>query len=233
MNNQKLRIGFLASGNGSSARAIVDGIGRGDIAAEPVLMVSNRKDCAALAWARELDLAARCIPTTADPEAADARLAAAMQAAGVQLIVMSGYLRRLGPRTLDAYAGRILNIHPGPLPAFGGEGMKQDSVPLLISGLNQPTPYRLHFKTNLDPADLTATLELRPDEKVYHGYFTVLHVPGIHILWWGVYLMIAGGVLTWRRRARLARRPATLKPPAKLPPADPSPVDRREHAGVA
>lgn len=86
-------------------------------------MVSNRKDCAALAWARDLGLPARCIPTTADPDAADTRLAEAMQAAGVQLIVMSGYLRRLGPRTLEAYANRILNIHPGPLPAFGGEGM--------------------------------------------------------------------------------------------------------------
>ena len=42
---------------------------------------------------------------------------------GVELIVMSGYLRRLGPRTLARYAGRIVNIHPGPLPRFGGEGM--------------------------------------------------------------------------------------------------------------
>lgn len=123
MNTQPLKIGFLASGNGSSARAIVEAIGRGEIAAEARLMVSNRKDCAALAWARDLGLAARCIPTKADPDAADARLAKAMQASGVGLIVMSGYLRRLGPRTLEAYAGRILNIHPGPLPAFGGEGM--------------------------------------------------------------------------------------------------------------
>lgn len=37
--------------------------------------------------------------------------------------MLSGYLRRLGPRTLKAYAGRVLNIHPGPLPGFGGQGM--------------------------------------------------------------------------------------------------------------
>ena len=123
MNKNNLRIGFLASGNGSSARAIIDAIGRGEIAGEAGLMVSNRKDCVALAWARDLGLPARCIPTTADPDGADARLAEAMRADGVQLIVMSGYLRRLGPHTLGAYAGRILNIHPGPLPAFGGEGM--------------------------------------------------------------------------------------------------------------
>ena len=63
------------------------------------------------------------IPTQGDPEAADARLAEAMVKSGVEVIVLSGYLRQLGPRTLALYAGRILNIHPGPLPEFGGHGM--------------------------------------------------------------------------------------------------------------
>src|SRR5581483_2038162 len=38
-------------------------------------------------------------------------------------VVLSGYLRQLGPRTLGRFQGRVLNIHPGPLPAFGGHGM--------------------------------------------------------------------------------------------------------------
>jgi phosphoribosylglycinamide formyltransferase-1 len=46
-----------------------------------------------------------------------------MRERGVEVIVLSGYLRRLGPRVLEGYAGRILNIHPGPLPEFGGHGM--------------------------------------------------------------------------------------------------------------
>jgi phosphoribosylglycinamide formyltransferase-1 len=66
---------------------------------------------------------ALAIPTITDPDAADAALAQAMADHGVELIVMSGYLRRLGPKTLSRYAGRIVNIHPGPLPQFGGEGM--------------------------------------------------------------------------------------------------------------
>lgn len=118
-----LRIAFLASGAGSSARGIVEAIARGEIAGEAVLMVSNRRESAALAWAREAGVPAVCIPTTADPDAADARLAAALADAGAELVVMSGYLRRLGPKTLTAFAGRIVNIHPGPLPQFGGEGM--------------------------------------------------------------------------------------------------------------
>jgi phosphoribosylglycinamide formyltransferase-1 len=118
-----LRLGFLASGNGSSARAIVAAIEAGDLAGEARLLVSNNRSAGALAFAAEAGIPALTIPTQADPQAADARLAEAMETHGVELIVLSGYLRQLGPRTLERYAGRILNIHPGPLPAFGGHGM--------------------------------------------------------------------------------------------------------------
>jgi phosphoribosylglycinamide formyltransferase-1 len=118
-----LKLGFLASGNGSSARAIVNAVEAGELAGELRLMVSNNKAAPALAFARERGVAALCIPTQADPDAADARLVAAMAEHGVELVVLSGYLRRLGPRMLARYGGRILNIHPGPLPDFGGHGM--------------------------------------------------------------------------------------------------------------
>lgn len=123
MISHKLVLGFLASGNGSSARAIIEAVEAGQLAAEPRLMVSNLKGAPALDYAREHGIAALCIPTKADPDEADRRLCEAMAAHGVELIVLSGYLRRLGPATLGRYAGRILNIHPGPLPAFGGHGM--------------------------------------------------------------------------------------------------------------
>jgi phosphoribosylglycinamide formyltransferase-1 len=123
LTSQRLKIGFLASGSGSSARAIVAAIEMGELAGEACLMASNQKRAPALDFAREHGIPAVCIPTQADPEGADGRIAEAMAAHGVSLIVMSGYLRRLGPKTLARYAGRILNIHPGPLPRFGGEGM--------------------------------------------------------------------------------------------------------------
>lgn len=118
-----LKLGFLASGNGSSAEAIVDAIAAGRLDAEARLLVSNKKDCAAFEWAATKGVPTLAIPTISDPDAADAALARAMAEHGVELIVMSGYLRRLGRETLARYAGRILNIHPGPLPQFGGEGM--------------------------------------------------------------------------------------------------------------
>lgn len=118
-----LKIGFLASGNGSSARAIIDAIQSGKLAAEARLLVSNRKDAPALHFARQAGIPTACIPTKGDPDAADARLAEVMRAHDVELIVLSGYLRQLGGRTLGAYRGRIINIHPSALPAFGGQGM--------------------------------------------------------------------------------------------------------------
>lgn len=118
-----MKLGFMASNNGSSLRAIVAAIKSGALAAQARLVVSNRKDAPVLAFARKHDIAALFLPTIHDPDVADARLAQVMQDAGVEWIVLSGYLRKLGPRTLAAYEGRILNIHPALLPRHGGAGL--------------------------------------------------------------------------------------------------------------
>lgn len=123
MSTQPLKLGFLASKNGSSMRAMIDAIKAGELAAEPLLVVSNNKTAGALEFAAACGVPTLVIPTQSDPEAADARLCEAMEAAGVDLIIASGYLRRLGPKTLGRYRNRVVNIHPGALPAFGGEGM--------------------------------------------------------------------------------------------------------------
>jgi phosphoribosylglycinamide formyltransferase-1 len=116
-------LAFLASNNGSSLRAIVAAIRAGELAARPRLVVSNRRATSALAFARAEGVEVRFIPTVPDPDVADARLAEALKASGADLVILSGYLRKLGPRTLAAFQGRILNIHPALLPDFGGQGM--------------------------------------------------------------------------------------------------------------
>jgi phosphoribosylglycinamide formyltransferase-1 len=113
----------MASNNGTSLRAIVAAIEAGVLDAEARLVVSNRKSSPALAFARDHGIAARVIPTAADPPAADERLARTLTLAGAEWVILSGYLRKLGPRTREAYAGRILNIHPALLPSHGGRGM--------------------------------------------------------------------------------------------------------------
>jgi len=104
-------------------RAIVGAIESGRLRAEPRLTVSNRPGTPALAFAGAHGIPQCVVPTKADPVRADRMLALALAGAGVELVVLSGYLRKLGPETLGAYANRILNIHPALLPAFGGPGM--------------------------------------------------------------------------------------------------------------
>jgi phosphoribosylglycinamide formyltransferase 1 len=104
-------------------RAILNAIAAGDLDAEARLVISNRRDAPALAFAAERGVPTRFIPTKTDPDAADAALTAALRDAGVELVVLSGYLRKLGPLALQAYAGRVLNVHPALLPKFGGPGM--------------------------------------------------------------------------------------------------------------
>ncbi len=118
-----IRLAFLASNNGSSLRAIVNAIEAGALTAEPVLAVSNRKGAAALEFAAAHGLATAVIPSLPDPDASDVRLAATLTDSGVNLVILSGYLRKLGSRTLAAFKGRILNIHPALLPRYGGAGM--------------------------------------------------------------------------------------------------------------
>lgn len=136
---QPLKLGFLASGNGSSARAIIGAIQAGDLAAEARVVIANRAEAAALSFAAEQGIATACIPTKADPEAADGQLTEALVRNGVELVVLSGYLRKLGPQVQARYAGRILNIHPSLLPAFGGHGMYGRRVheAVVLAGVNE------------------------------------------------------------------------------------------------
>jgi len=118
-----IRLAFLASNNGSSLRAVISAIEAGALDARAVLAVSNRKAAPALDFAREHGVPALVIPTLTDPDAADLRLKDALRRTEAELVVLSGYLRKLEPATLAAFTGRILNIHPALLPKYGGPGM--------------------------------------------------------------------------------------------------------------
>jgi phosphoribosylglycinamide formyltransferase-1 len=122
---RRWRLGFLASHRGSNMQAIMDACRDGRIAAEPAVVISNNRDAPALERARAagvpaLHLGAAAFP---DADALDAAIAAALAAHGVDLVVLAGYMKRIGPRTLAAFPNRIVNIHPGLLPRWGGQGL--------------------------------------------------------------------------------------------------------------
>lgn len=119
------RIAFLASHNGSNMRAIVAACRDGSLMAEPAVLISNNGDSGAVMWARENGVPAVHISAAklGSPDAVDPVIAKTLGEHRADLIVLAGYMRKLGPNTLDAFRNRILNVHPALLPKFGGQGM--------------------------------------------------------------------------------------------------------------
>jgi len=119
------RLGFLASHGGSNMQAIVDACTAGRIPAVPAVVISNNSESQALQRARRERIPAYHLSshTHPDPAALDREIRRVLGDHGVTLLVLAGYMKLLGPATLAAYRGRILNIHPALLPKFGGLGM--------------------------------------------------------------------------------------------------------------
>ena len=120
-----LKLAILASHGGSNMQAIIDQIEAGRLDARIVLVISNNSNSGAIERAKKaglrwMHLSSRQYP---DAEALDEAMAEAIGEAGAELIVLAGYMKKLGPRVLREYHGRILNIHPALLPKHGGEGM--------------------------------------------------------------------------------------------------------------
>lgn len=125
MIQHRLRVAVFASGRGSNFQSILEAIERGDLDVDIVLCLSDRDDAGALERAE-----ASCIPTAVvrpsdfdRSEDYEKALAGALDDHAANFIVLAGYLKRIPSSLLDAFHGRILNIHPALLPAFGGKGM--------------------------------------------------------------------------------------------------------------
>ena len=112
---------MLASGRGSNLQAIIDhfdDLGR-EATARVVLVASNRVDSPALVRAATASIDIASFSATDD----GTELLALLGKFRVDLVVLAGYIKRIQSSVIEAFAGRILNVHPALLPAFGGEGM--------------------------------------------------------------------------------------------------------------
>lgn len=113
-----MRLAVCVSGRGSNLLALMDALGKSPLA-QVVLVLSNRPDAEALEVARERGIHAVALTDYRDPFEWLARLSSER----VDLVVLAGYLKLVPAEVIAAYRGRILNIHPALLPAFGGPGM--------------------------------------------------------------------------------------------------------------
>lgn len=168
----EVRLGILASHNGSNMQAVVDACKAGELKADPVIVISNNPSSKVLRRAaregvRSCVLNGRTHPATED---LDRAMLEVLMKEGVDLLVLAGYMKKLGPRVLREYWGRILNTHPALLPKFGGKGMWGDRVhEAVLSSGDSITGATVHVVTeDYDEGPIVAQVEVpvRPDDTV-------------------------------------------------------------------
>lgn len=115
------KLGILLSGRGSNFLAIADSIKAGRLEAEIAVVISNKADAPGLEAARERGLKAVVLPSKGVArEEHDRRMAEELEKAGVDFVVLAGYMRLLSAEFIRRFPQRIVNIHPSLLPAFPG-----------------------------------------------------------------------------------------------------------------
>lgn len=115
----------MVSGGGTNLQAIFDAIDRGEIDGQVTMVISSARKAYALERARMRGISTLALPLKAfkTPEECQQARHDALVKANPDLIVLAGYLGILGEKTIRAFKGRILNIHPALIPSFCGKGM--------------------------------------------------------------------------------------------------------------
>ena len=119
----KAKVGILISGRGSNMEALIEAAQAPNYPGEIALVIANNPTAGGLARAQAAGLATHVIdhrPLGADREAHERQIDAALRAAGIEVVALAGYMRVLTPFLVEAWLGRMINIHPSLLPAFPG-----------------------------------------------------------------------------------------------------------------
>ena len=118
-------IGILASHEGTTCQAVLDACKADLLPAKIGIVISNNMDSGALRRAQSagIQIAHLSGQTHQNPEPLDAAICASLQAHKIDIVLLAGYMKKLGPKTLGAFRNRILNTHPALLPKYGGKGM--------------------------------------------------------------------------------------------------------------
>jgi phosphoribosylglycinamide formyltransferase-1 len=139
-----MNVAVMCTGSGTNLQALLDAEEQGSLNAHIVLVISNRRKAFALERARSAGRETIVLrPRDFETETLYAEsLSDELAARQIDLICLAGYLKRLPARVVSEFRGRILNIHPGPLPRFGGQGMFGHHVheSVLASGVSESGP---------------------------------------------------------------------------------------------
>lgn len=120
---QRTKVAVLISGRGSNMEALIEAAKAPDCPFEIALVVANKPDAKGLEIAARAGIEALCVdskPFGKDREAHERAIDTALRARGIEVVALAGYMRILTPFLVDAWEGRMLNIHPSLLPAYPG-----------------------------------------------------------------------------------------------------------------
>jgi phosphoribosylglycinamide formyltransferase-1 len=192
-----LRIAVLASGRGSNLAALLAARERGELAAEFVLVASDKANAGALQLAARAGVPTLVLDPKAYPDrrAFDLDLFGKLAASGAELVVLAGFMRILDGEAIAPWAGRMLNIHPSLLPKY--RGLHTHRRALEAGDLEHGAS--VHFVTaELDggPVVAQATLAIAPGDDE-QGLAQRL-LPLEHRLLPAVVALVAAGRLAWR-----------------------------------
>lgn len=125
-----ITLAIMASGKGSNCRAVLEAIKSGRLDARAAVILSNKPDAGVLEVAREYGVPsfAKSHKDFPDREAFDSEFARVIREAGADTVVLAGYMRILTPGFVQAYSGRMVNIHPALLPSFSGPKGASDAL---------------------------------------------------------------------------------------------------------
>ena len=125
-----MRLAVFASHSGTTLQAILDAVRSGRLPVRVEAVISNNRDSRALQRARAAGVRAVHLSsvTHSDPAGLDAAILATLRELEVDTVFLAGYMKKLGPSVLAAYAGKIFNTHPALLPKHGGRGMYGNRV---------------------------------------------------------------------------------------------------------
>ncbi len=179
---RKLRVAVLISGSGTNLQAIIDAVAAGDLNAELVAVISDNPDAFGLQRAADANIAAQHIAFDefADRTDYDTALHEQLLNINPDLVVLAGYMRIIADRTVEQYAGRMLNVHPSLLPAYPGlnthrraleanEQWHGTTVHFVIPELDAGPPV-LQYRVKIHPHDTEHSLRARVQKGEYRIY---------------------------------------------------------------
>ncbi len=164
-----LVVGFLVSGEGTTLEGVAERLRHQGLPVRIGLVVSDRPGVQALERARRLGLEVAVVPTRGvEPERWSHELSQELEARGVELVVLAGFLSILPASWVARWAGRAVNLHPSLLPRHGGPGMWGPKVHRAVLAAGEPeTGATVHLVTrDVDggPTIAQERLEVRPDD---------------------------------------------------------------------